>query len=89
MKMQATYRPGIENEKQTASACRILKTGSQQVSRNKNARRGNSDPIQETTIGVLRCLMLGDGTKKERRTSEHVDPHIPWLYGFKLDFRFR
>lgn len=21
--------------------------------------------------------------------SERVDPHIPWLYGFKLDFRFR
>jgi hypothetical protein len=25
----------------------------------------------------------------ERLESEHVDPHIPWLYGFKLDFRFR
>jgi hypothetical protein len=24
-----------------------------------------------------------------RLQSEHVDPHIPWLYGFKLDFRFR
>ncbi|MHB1038593.1 MAG: transposase [Pirellulales bacterium] len=24
-----------------------------------------------------------------RLESEHVDPHIPWLYGFKLDFRFR
>ena len=22
-------------------------------------------------------------------SSEHIDPHIPWLYGFKLDFRFR
>jgi hypothetical protein len=20
---------------------------------------------------------------------EHIDPYIPWLYGFKLDFRFR
>jgi len=25
----------------------------------------------------------------DRLESEHVDPHIPWLYGFKLDFRFR
>ena len=24
-----------------------------------------------------------------RLQSERVDPHIPWLYGFKLDFRFR
>ena len=24
-----------------------------------------------------------------RLEKEHVDPHIPWLYGFKLDFRFR
>ena len=24
-----------------------------------------------------------------RLQSEHIDPHIPWLYGFKLDFRFR
>ena len=25
----------------------------------------------------------------DRLESEHIDPHIPWLYGFKLDFRFR
>jgi hypothetical protein len=25
----------------------------------------------------------------DRLENEHVDPHIPWLYGFKLDFRFR
>jgi len=25
----------------------------------------------------------------DRLQSEHIDPHIPWLYGFKLDFRFR
>jgi hypothetical protein len=25
----------------------------------------------------------------DRLESEHVDPHIPWLYGFKLDFCFR
>lgn len=25
----------------------------------------------------------------DRLEAEHVDPHIPWLYGFKLDFRFR
>jgi hypothetical protein len=24
-----------------------------------------------------------------RLEAEHVDPHVPWLYGFKLDFRFR
>lgn len=24
-----------------------------------------------------------------RLENEHVDPHIPWLYGYKLDFRFR
>ena len=24
-----------------------------------------------------------------RLETEHIDPHIPWLYGFKLDFRFR
>jgi hypothetical protein len=24
-----------------------------------------------------------------RLESEHIDPRIPWLYGFKLDFRFR
>ena len=51
------------------STSRTLKTGSQQVSRNKNARRSDSNPIQETNVGVLRCLMLGDGTKKERRTT--------------------
>jgi hypothetical protein len=25
----------------------------------------------------------------DRLQSEHIDPHVPWLYGFKLDFRFR
>jgi hypothetical protein len=25
----------------------------------------------------------------EQLEREHIDPHIPWLYGFKLDFRFR
>jgi hypothetical protein len=25
----------------------------------------------------------------DRLEKEHIDPHIPWLYGFKLDFRFR
>ena len=25
----------------------------------------------------------------DRMESEHVDPRIPWLYGLKLDFRFR
>jgi hypothetical protein len=25
----------------------------------------------------------------DRLVAEHVDPHIPWLYGLKLDFRFR
>ena len=25
----------------------------------------------------------------DRLEREHVDPHIPWLYGFKLDFCFR
>ena len=25
----------------------------------------------------------------KRLENEHIDPHIPWLYGFKLDFRFR
>ncbi|MCX7045537.1 MAG: hypothetical protein NTX50_08655, partial [Candidatus Sumerlaeota bacterium] len=20
---------------------------------------------------------------------DHIDPHVPWLYNFKLDFRFR
>lgn len=25
----------------------------------------------------------------ERLEREHIAPHIPWLYGFKLDFRFR
>ena len=24
-----------------------------------------------------------------RLQSEHIDPQVPWLYGFKLDFRFR
>ncbi len=24
----------------------------------------------------------------DRLPSEHIDPHVPWLYGFKLDFRF-
>ena len=24
----------------------------------------------------------------ERLQREHIDPHVPWLYGFKLDFRF-
>jgi hypothetical protein len=25
----------------------------------------------------------------DRLQGEHIDPHIPWLYGFKLDFHFR
>ena len=25
----------------------------------------------------------------DRLQNEHIDPHIPWLYGLKLDFRFR
>jgi hypothetical protein len=25
----------------------------------------------------------------KRLENEHIDPHIPWLYGYKLDFRFR
>ncbi len=25
----------------------------------------------------------------DRLRSEHIDPQIPWLYGFKLDFCFR
>jgi hypothetical protein len=25
----------------------------------------------------------------QKLTSEGIDPHIPWLYGFKLDFRFK
>jgi hypothetical protein len=25
----------------------------------------------------------------DRLAAEHVDPHIPWLYGYKLDFSFR
>lgn len=25
----------------------------------------------------------------EKLQQEHIDPHIPWLYNFKLDFRFR
>lgn len=37
-------------------------------------------------VGLLREHYEG---LPERLESEHVDPHIPWLYGFKLDFRFR
>lgn len=25
----------------------------------------------------------------ERLSAEHIDPRVPWLYGFELDFRFR
>ena len=25
----------------------------------------------------------------EKLRSENIDPHIPWLYNFQLDFRFR
>ena len=25
----------------------------------------------------------------KRLENEHIDPHIPWLYGYKLDFRVR
>ena len=25
----------------------------------------------------------------EKLAQEHISPHIPWLYGFHLDFRFR
>ena len=25
----------------------------------------------------------------DRLEKEHIDPHVPWLYGYKLDFRFR
>ena len=26
---------------------------------------------------------------QERLSAERIDPQIPWLYGLKLDFRFR
>jgi len=25
----------------------------------------------------------------DKLAAENVDPHIPWLYGFQLDFRFK
>jgi hypothetical protein len=25
----------------------------------------------------------------KRLENEHIDPHVPWLYGYKPDFRFR
>ena len=44
----------LKNENETTG--RTVETGSQNMSRNKNARRGDSDSIQKTTVGVLRCL---------------------------------
>ena len=25
----------------------------------------------------------------DKLAAEHIDPRVPWLYGFKLDFRFK
>ncbi len=25
----------------------------------------------------------------DKLSQENIDPHLPWLYNFKLDFRFR
>jgi hypothetical protein len=50
----------------------MLKTGSQHVSRSKNARRGDSDPIQETNVGALCCLNdWEDAINKQHNCIEH------------------
>jgi hypothetical protein len=28
-------------------------------------------------------------TEQARLRAENINPQVPWLYGFKLDFRFR
>ena len=53
--------------------------------------RVNDDTIVVTyynapNVGQLRQHYEG---LPDRLQSEHIDPRIPWLYGFKLDFRFR
>jgi hypothetical protein len=53
--------------------------------------RVNEDTIIVTyynapNVGQLRQHYEGLPDRLQR---EHIDPHIPWLYGFKLDFRFR
>jgi len=52
--------------------------------------------VQEDTIVVTYYNAPNVGRLRDRYeglphrlASEHVDPQIPWLYGFKLDFRFR
>jgi len=42
--------------------------------------------LQRPNVPLLREHYEGLPHRLEK---EHIDPHIPWLYGFKLDFRFR
>jgi hypothetical protein len=53
--------------------------------------RVNDDTIVVTYYNAPNAQRLREHYEDlpDRLQSEHIDPHIPWLYGFKLDFRFR
>ena len=53
--------------------------------------RVNDDTIVVTYYNAPNAQRLREHYEDlpDRLQSENIDPHIPWLYGFKLDFRFR
>ena len=47
-------------------------------------------PTGSRGSGPSNCSINGGAVMAQfDMESEHINPHIPWLYGFKLDFRFR
>jgi hypothetical protein len=53
--------------------------------------RVNDDTIVVTFYNAPNVEQLREHYEglPDRLQTEHIDPKIPWLYGFKLDFRFR
>jgi len=62
----------------------------------RRTRAEPCDPAKEDTIVITYYNAPNVERLREhyeglpgRLQSEHIDPQVPWLYGFKLDFRFR
>lgn len=53
--------------------------------------RVSEETIIVTYYNAPRSLRLGEHLEHlpQKLCQEDIDPHIPWLYNFKLDFRFR
>jgi hypothetical protein len=42
-----------------------------------------------TTLPMPTNSLISTSTSLQQLEQEHIDPRIPWLYHFKLDFRFK